>query len=121
MVGGKQIEVMGVISDEDYAKGRCFQNAAVETPAETVLKAPVYRPVSKSFTKPALKGGALTDSEHEKPLCKPRHDLNAPGIAHAQLNDFFFTFYVLIVINACNIYTSKKKIEKKMLHRRSLY
>ncbi|KAL0171992.1 hypothetical protein M9458_032303, partial [Cirrhinus mrigala] len=45
MVGGKQIEVMGVISDEDYAKGRCFQDAAVETPAETVLKAPVYRPV----------------------------------------------------------------------------
>uniref|UniRef100_A0A8C1F2U9 RAD54 homolog B n=1 Tax=Cyprinus carpio carpio TaxID=630221 RepID=A0A8C1F2U9_CYPCA len=79
MVGGKQIEVMGVISDEDYAKGRCFQNAAVETPAETVLKAPVYRPVSKSFTKPALKGGALTDSEPEKPICKPRHDLNAPG------------------------------------------
>lgn len=98
MVGGKQIEVMGVISDEDYAKGRCFQNAAVETPAETVLKAPVYRPVSKSFTKPALKGGALTDSEPEKPICKPRHDLNAPGIAHAQLND---------LIDACNIYTSE--------------
>uniref|UniRef100_A0A673M166 RAD54 homolog B n=1 Tax=Sinocyclocheilus rhinocerous TaxID=307959 RepID=A0A673M166_9TELE len=79
MVGGKQIEVMGVISDEDYAKGRCFQNAAVETPAETVLKAPVYRPVFKSFTKPALKGGALTDSEPEKPICKPKHDPNAPG------------------------------------------
>uniref|UniRef100_A0A671MUJ4 RAD54 homolog B n=1 Tax=Sinocyclocheilus anshuiensis TaxID=1608454 RepID=A0A671MUJ4_9TELE len=78
-VGGKQIEVMGVISDEDYAKGRCFQNAAVETPAERLLKAPVYRPVSKSFTKPALKGGALTDSEPEKAICKPKHDPNAPG------------------------------------------
>ncbi|XP_059363876.1 DNA repair and recombination protein RAD54B [Carassius carassius] len=79
MVGGKQIEVMGVISKEDYAKGRCFQDAAVETPAETVLKAPLYRPVSKSFTRPALKGGALTDSEPEKAICKPRHDPNAPG------------------------------------------
>ncbi|XP_051720938.1 DNA repair and recombination protein RAD54B [Ctenopharyngodon idella] len=79
MVGGKQIEVMGVISDEDYAKGRCFQDAAVETPAETVLKAPVYRPVSKSFTRPALKGGALTETEPDKPICKPRHDPNTPG------------------------------------------
>ncbi|XP_042628504.1 LOW QUALITY PROTEIN: DNA repair and recombination protein RAD54B-like [Cyprinus carpio] len=79
MVGGKQIEVMGVISKEDYAKGRCFQDAAVETPAETVLKAPVYRLVSKSFTRPALKGGALRDSEPDKPICKPRHDPNAPG------------------------------------------
>ncbi|KAK2902998.1 hypothetical protein Q8A67_007711 [Cirrhinus molitorella] len=79
MVGGKQIEVMGVISNEDYAKGRCFQDASAETPPETVLKAPVYRPVSKSFTRPALKGGALTDSESEKPICKPRHDPNTPG------------------------------------------
>uniref|UniRef100_A0A671M7A3 RAD54 homolog B n=1 Tax=Sinocyclocheilus anshuiensis TaxID=1608454 RepID=A0A671M7A3_9TELE len=55
MVGGKQIEVMGIISKQDYTKGRCFQDAAVESPVETVLKAPVYRPVSKSFTRPALK------------------------------------------------------------------
>lgn len=89
MVGGKQIEVMGVISKEDYAKGRCFQDAAVETPAETVLKAPVYRLVSKSFTRPALKGGALRDSEPDKLICKPRHDPNAPGTTHAQLNPFF--------------------------------
>lgn len=81
MVGGKQIEVMGVISDQDYAKGRCFQDAAVEIPAETptVSKTPAYRPVSKTFTKPALKGGALTDSELDKPICKPRYDPNAPG------------------------------------------
>lgn len=85
MVGGKQIEVMGVISDEDYAKGRCFQDAAVETPAETVLKAPVYRPVSKSFSRPALMGGALRETEPDKPICKPRYDPNTPGTAHAQL------------------------------------
>jgi len=84
MVGGKQIEVMGIISNEDYAKGRCFQDAVVETSAEKVLKAPVYHPVSKSFTKPALKGGALTDSEPDKPICKPRHNPNTPGTAHAQ-------------------------------------
>lgn len=81
MVGGKQIEVMGIISDQDYAKGRCFQDAAVEIPPDTpaVPKTPVYRPVSKSFIKPGLKGGALPDSEPDKPICKPRYDPNAPG------------------------------------------
>lgn len=79
MVGGKQIEVMGVISDEDYAKGRCFQEASVETSAEPVVKAAVYRPLVKSFTRPALKGGAIQDSHPEGAPCKPRHDPNAPG------------------------------------------
>lgn len=86
MVGGKQIEVMGVISDEDYAKGRCFQDASVETSAETVVKAAAYRPLAKSFTRPALKGGAIQDSHPEGAPCKPRHDPTAPGTAHVQPN-----------------------------------
>ncbi|XP_065101608.2 DNA repair and recombination protein RAD54B [Paramisgurnus dabryanus] len=77
-VGGKQIEVMGVISDEDYVKGRCFQDATVETSAEAIVKAPVYRPLAKSFTRPALKG-ALQDFTPEGAPCKPKHDPNAPG------------------------------------------
>ncbi|KAI7806213.1 putative DNA repair and recombination protein RAD54B [Triplophysa rosa] len=79
MVGGKQIEVMGVISNEDYAKGRCFKDASVETSAETVVKAAVYRPLAKSFTRPAFKGGAIQDSHSEGAPCKPRHDPNSPG------------------------------------------
>ncbi|TRY84559.1 hypothetical protein DNTS_001308 [Danionella cerebrum] len=78
-VGGKQIEVMGVISDEDYTKGRCFQDAVVETSVQAPSTASLYRPVSRGFTKPALKGGAVMDSEAEKPICKPRHDPKASG------------------------------------------
>ncbi|XP_072548095.1 DNA repair and recombination protein RAD54B isoform X2 [Salminus brasiliensis] len=79
MVGGKQIEVMGVISDEDYAKGRCFQDAVVDVPLETVNRAPVSRPLTKPFARPALKGGSTKGPEPERPVPKPRHDPNAPG------------------------------------------
>ncbi|XP_066532072.1 DNA repair and recombination protein RAD54B [Hoplias malabaricus] len=79
MVGGKQIEVMGVISDDDYAKGRCFQEAAVDVSVETVVRAPVSRPVAKPFARPALKGGFTRDPEPEGHVLKPRHDPNSPG------------------------------------------
>ncbi|MCJ8745609.1 hypothetical protein PDJAM_G00132140 [Pangasius djambal] len=82
MVGGKQIEVMGVISDEDYAKGRCFQDAIVELPLETTAKTPVrhQRPqLAKPFARPALKDATMSASEPEGPVCKPRHDPNSPG------------------------------------------
>lgn len=82
MVGGKQIEVMGVISDEDYAKGRCFQDAIVEVPLETTAKAPA-RPrgfqLAKPFARPALKDGAMRSPRPEGPVCKPRYDPNIPG------------------------------------------
>ncbi|XP_026780667.3 DNA repair and recombination protein RAD54B isoform X1 [Pangasianodon hypophthalmus] len=82
MVGGKQIEVMGVVSDEDYAKGRCFQDAIVELPLETTAKAPVrqQRPqLAKPFARPTLKDATMRASEPEGPVCKPRHDPNSPG------------------------------------------
>ncbi|MCI4391368.1 hypothetical protein PGIGA_G00133440 [Pangasianodon gigas] len=82
MVGGKQIEVMGVISDEDYAKGRCFQDAILELPLETTAKAPVRQQkpqLAKPFARPALKDATMRASEPEGPVCKPRHDPNSPG------------------------------------------
>ncbi|XP_017579315.1 DNA repair and recombination protein RAD54B [Pygocentrus nattereri] len=78
MVGGKQIEVMGVISNEDYAKGRCFQDAAGDIPLETVIRAPVSRPVARPFARPTLKGGSTNGPELERPVLKPRHDPSAP-------------------------------------------
>lgn len=83
MVGGKQIEVMGVISDEDYGKGRCFQDAIVEIPLETVARAPLrhQRPqLAKAFARPALKDATMKAFEPEGPVCKPRHDPNSPGM-----------------------------------------
>lgn len=80
MVGGKQIEVMGVISVEDYAKGRCFQDAIVEVPLETVARTPVRHQLAKPFARPALKDATMITSEPEGPRCKPRHDPNSPGM-----------------------------------------
>lgn len=82
MVGGKQIEVTGVISDEDYAKGRCFQDAIVDVPLEMTAKAPVrhQRPqLAKSFAGPTVKDVSVKGSDSEAPVCKPRHDPNSPG------------------------------------------
>ncbi|XP_053343890.1 DNA repair and recombination protein RAD54B isoform X1 [Clarias gariepinus] len=81
-IGGKQIEVMGVISDEDYAKGRCFQDTIVEVSLETAAKAPVIhqRPqLAKPFARPALKDATMRAPEPEGPVYKPRHDPNSPG------------------------------------------
>lgn len=81
-VGGKQIEVMGVISAEDYAKGRCFQDAIVEVPLEMTAQVPVRHQrsqLAKHFARPALKDATLRVSEPEGPVCKPRHDPNSPG------------------------------------------
>lgn len=83
MVGGKQIEVMGVITDEDYAKGRCFQDAIVEDSLETTAKSQMrlQRPqLAKPFARPALKDATMKGSELEGPVCKPRHDPKSPGM-----------------------------------------
>ncbi|MFT7816245.1 DNA repair and recombination protein RAD54B isoform X1 [Arapaima gigas] len=75
MVGGKEIEVMGVISQEDYRSGRCFQEAQVEVlPAP--IRQPLSRPFSKPFSKPAVKGVA---ADPRVPVCHPRHDPLASG------------------------------------------
>lgn len=77
MVGGKQIEVMGTISNEDFVKGRCFQENLLETPA-------VKEPVKNQYAKPFIKPTRATDSclkvsDPEATVYKPRHDPTSPG------------------------------------------
>ncbi|XP_048067584.1 DNA repair and recombination protein RAD54B isoform X2 [Megalobrama amblycephala] len=72
--------VLKDMEGRDIGRGSGYKASELESLCEeTVLKAPVYRPVSKSFSRPALKGGALTETEPDKPICKPRHDPNTPG------------------------------------------
>uniref|UniRef100_A0A3Q2PID2 RAD54 homolog B n=1 Tax=Fundulus heteroclitus TaxID=8078 RepID=A0A3Q2PID2_FUNHE len=83
MIGGKQIEVMGVISAEDFAKGRCFQE--VQTDHEEVCaKAappPSRRFSSKPFCPPTASGrsGFPNNKPEVEQTSKPRHDPLAPG------------------------------------------
>ncbi|XP_053324356.1 DNA repair and recombination protein RAD54B [Spea bombifrons] len=73
MVGGKEIEVMGIISAEEYNSGRCFNSAAASSGPAAVECVPV-----KPFINPmksASKDNVLRDVQN----CKPRHDPNAPN------------------------------------------
>ncbi|XP_035239917.1 DNA repair and recombination protein RAD54B [Anguilla anguilla] len=79
MVGGKEVEVMGTVSAEDFRSGRCFQEAGTETSATEAP--PVRNPVSKPFSRPSLKGGGVNQRAPppEGLACGPRHDPLAPG------------------------------------------
>ncbi|KAG7282191.1 hypothetical protein CRUP_034938 [Coryphaenoides rupestris] len=82
MVGGKELEVMGLISAEDYARGRCFQEAHVEKEEAGPKPGPppARRLASKPFCSPLLgrveKGGP---GPQEELPCRPRHDPLAAG------------------------------------------
>uniref|UniRef100_A0A8C7XJD1 RAD54 homolog B n=1 Tax=Oryzias sinensis TaxID=183150 RepID=A0A8C7XJD1_9TELE len=62
MIGGKEVEVMGIISSEDYVKGRCFQEGQTEQ-EESRAKA----------------GPPSSCKAEGKQSCKPHHDPSAPG------------------------------------------
>ncbi|NXC49565.1 RA54B protein, partial [Penelope pileata] len=77
MIGGKEIEVMGVISADDFSSGRCFQTgiATHDTVPTALPQATVKgfcKPV-KSACRPSTKENIL----HSSQSCKPRHDPNA--------------------------------------------
>ncbi|KAM9851618.1 DNA repair and recombination protein RAD54B [Aulostomus maculatus] len=83
MIGGKEVEVMGVISAEDFARGRCFQEVQVETeePRSKTAAPPARRFASKPFCPPTLLGRAEHPGSkpEEEQTCRPRHDPQTPG------------------------------------------
>ncbi|XP_041842971.1 DNA repair and recombination protein RAD54B isoform X2 [Melanotaenia boesemani] len=82
MVGGKEVEVMGIISAEDFARGRCFQEVQVEQTESHTKSAPPlsYRMASKPFCPPTMLGcGGLPETKPEERTHRPRHDPLAPG------------------------------------------
>uniref|UniRef100_A0A3Q1F4F0 RAD54 homolog B n=1 Tax=Acanthochromis polyacanthus TaxID=80966 RepID=A0A3Q1F4F0_9TELE len=83
MIGGKEVEVMGIISAEDFAKGRCFQEVQTERVESSTISAPppARRFASKPFCPPTMVGRAehLGAKPEEEQTCRPRHDPLAPG------------------------------------------
>ncbi|NXE76915.1 RA54B protein, partial [Cochlearius cochlearius] len=72
VVGGKEIEVMGVISADDFSSGRCFQaGIGTHDTVPTNMK-PFCKPF-KSVCQSNAKENTLKDSQSYK----PRHDPNA--------------------------------------------
>lgn len=84
MIGGKEAEVMGVISPEDFAKGRCFQDFQVAKTESQAKAGPLpscaHRLVFKPFCPPtSLRGDHVGSRPEEEQTCKSRHDPMAPG------------------------------------------
>nr|XP_047931239.1 DNA repair and recombination protein RAD54B isoform X3 [Anser cygnoides] len=77
MIGGKEIEVMGVISADDFSSGRCFQTGIVthDTVPTALPQASMKRFCKpfKNVCQPNTKENILNNSQS----CKPRHDPNA--------------------------------------------
>ncbi|XP_042639565.1 DNA repair and recombination protein RAD54B [Orycteropus afer afer] len=76
MIGGKEIEVMGIISPDDFNSGKCFQlgggGSAISSSSQ---------PAKKYFSSP-FKNVCKLDSkknvQNDFQDCKPRHDPYAP-------------------------------------------
>ncbi|XP_006859316.1 PREDICTED: DNA repair and recombination protein RAD54B [Chrysochloris asiatica] len=77
MIGGKEIEVMGIISPDDFNSGQCFQSGggspAISSSFQTAKKC--FSNPFKSVCKPDSKKNTLNDFQN----CKPRHDPYAPN------------------------------------------
>ncbi|XP_077432502.1 DNA repair and recombination protein RAD54B isoform X2 [Vanacampus margaritifer] len=81
MIGAKEVEVMGVISAETFATGRCFQEARVEDILPKTALPPSHRLASKPFCPPTLSGRTehVGSQPREEQICRPRHDPQAAG------------------------------------------
>ncbi|XP_074919206.1 DNA repair and recombination protein RAD54B isoform X4 [Chelonoidis abingdonii] len=77
MIGGKEIEVMGIISAEDFNSGKCFQTGVgTSTTVLTASSQSTLKPFCSPFKnvcKPSTKENLLKESQNYK----PRHDPNA--------------------------------------------
>lgn len=84
---------MGLISAEDFARGRCFQEVAVQNEELRNAAPPPSRgSVSKRFCSPTLSGRKdhSVPKREEEQTCRPRHDPLAPGMLEFFLGRFDF-------------------------------
>ncbi|XP_025726628.1 DNA repair and recombination protein RAD54B isoform X2 [Callorhinus ursinus] len=77
MIGGKEVEVMGIISPDDFNSGRCFQlgggSPAISSSSEAAKKC--FSNPFKSVCKPSSKENRPNGFQD----CKPRHDPHVPN------------------------------------------
>nr|XP_057940628.1 DNA repair and recombination protein RAD54B isoform X2 [Doryrhamphus excisus] len=81
MIGAKEVEVMGVISAENFATGRCFQEAQGDGEDPPPKTAPSRCLPSKPFCPPTLLGraGLPRSKPAEEQTCRPRFNPQAPN------------------------------------------
>ncbi|XP_073535772.1 DNA repair and recombination protein RAD54B [Phyllobates terribilis] len=74
MIGGKEIEVMGTISAEDFTSGRCFHSAVMAS-----TQAPSDHVPIKPFNNLAKDRSKETNPSRDLHNCKARHDPSTPN------------------------------------------
>ncbi|XP_058033507.1 DNA repair and recombination protein RAD54B isoform X2 [Ahaetulla prasina] len=74
MIGSKEIEVMGVILEEDFKSGKCFLSGLEAT--EEIWNTPVAS--ARQFCNP-FKNVSKANTQENWSNCKPRHDPLAPN------------------------------------------
>nr|XP_020007320.1 DNA repair and recombination protein RAD54B [Castor canadensis] len=77
MIGGKEIEIMGVISSDDFNSGRCFQLGR-GSPATPSFSQAARKCFSKPF-KSVCKLNSKENRQNDFQSCKPRHDPYTPN------------------------------------------
>ncbi|XP_077023333.1 DNA repair and recombination protein RAD54B isoform X2 [Tamandua tetradactyla] len=77
MIGGKEIEVMGVISPDEFNSGNCFQLGG-GSPAISSSSQPTQKCFTNSF-KSVCKPSSKENKPNSFQNCKPRHDPYAPN------------------------------------------
>lgn len=77
MIGGKEIEVMGVISPDDFGSGRCFQLGG-GSPAIS-RSSPAANKCFSNPLKSVYQPGSKENRQNSFQNCKPRHDPHAPS------------------------------------------
>ncbi|XP_069847179.1 DNA repair and recombination protein RAD54B isoform X2 [Dipodomys merriami] len=75
-IGGKEIEIMGIITSDDFNSGRCFQLGGGSTAISNSQPARKY--LSKPF-KSVCEPSAKENRQYDFQSCKPRHDPNTPN------------------------------------------
>ncbi|XP_074172338.1 DNA repair and recombination protein RAD54B isoform X2 [Rhinolophus sinicus] len=80
MIGGKEIEVMGIISPDDFSSGKCFQlgGGSPSTSHSFQVSKKCFSNPLKSVCKPSSKENRQSSFQN----CKPRHDPYAPNNNH---------------------------------------
>lgn len=88
MIGSKEIEVMGVILEEDFKSGKCFLSGLEAT--EESWNSSVAS--TRRFCNP-FKNVCKPNTKENWPNCKPRHDPLAAS------KDLFFSLSALICLS----------------------
>ncbi|XP_061175065.1 DNA repair and recombination protein RAD54B-like [Saccostrea echinata] len=76
MIGGKEIQVMSIMTEEQFKSGKCFSSLTEASQVPTMPERPVVSAVEKTFVNP-LKGGKPATTVSFSTT--PRHDPTTPN------------------------------------------